>query len=177
MICHCIPYNYILEEGDVITVDVCGYNGFHTDIANTYIVPGTNQNKHKKLVTTNWECLQKAIDICKPGQLYSNIGKLVEKHATENGFKVLTSFNGHGIGKQLHMKPTVFNYKRSQIHYLDNIEMKVGDMFTIEPLLTEGENSFSILPDNTSVITKDGKISSHFERTILITDNGHLVLN
>ncbi len=174
MICHCIPYSYKLKEGDIITVDVCGYNGFHTDMANTYIVSGKNQNKHKKLVDTNKECIDKAIEICKPGQLYSTIGTIVEKHANENGFKVLTSFSGHGIGKNLHMSPRVYNYNKKPD---DNVEMKVGDMFTIEPLLTEGENVHKLLADNTSVVSADGKMTSHFERTILITENGHLILN
>lgn len=176
MVCHCIPYNYKLKEGDVVTVDVCGYNGYHTDIANTYIVPGRGIKDHKKLVNTNRECLEKAIEICKPGQLYKNIGKVVEKHATDNGFKVLTQFNGHGIGKDLHMFPTVYNYKHNSLND-ENLEMKVGDMFTIEPLLTEGTNGTTILSDKTSIITADGATSSHFERTIIITENGHLVLN
>ncbi len=170
MVCHCIPYSYKLKEGDIVTVDVCGYNGFHTDMANTYIVSG--KKSQEKLVRTNKECLEKAIEICKPGQLYKNIGKIVEKHATENGFTVLTQFNGHGIGKNLHMEPRILNYKNN-----NNLEMKVGDMFTIEPLLTEGINKTILLPDKTSVVTADGSISSHFERTIIITESGHLVLN
>jgi methionyl aminopeptidase len=172
-ICHAIPYKYTLKDSDIVTIDVCAYNGFHTDVAETYAIGNVN-GVHRKLVAANKLCIDSAIQLCKPGQSYNKIGQIVEKIASEHGFQVFKQFSGHGIGKELHMSPCVLNYYDAHVKDI----MKEGDMFTIEPLLTCGDASrLRLLSDNSTYVTLDGKYVSHFERTILITNSGCIVLN
>jgi len=177
IVCHGIPYKYNLKSGDIITIDVCGYNGYHSDMAETIMIGNVN-GEDKKLVSTTRECLYSAISICKPGVPYSIISRIVEKISSDNGFDVIKDYGGHGIGKYLHMKPYISNCKNN-----DKNLMRIGDMFTIEPLIkirnTKYTNSIStyINNDGISVLTLDGKNAAHFERTILITENGCMILN
>ena len=172
IICHSIPYNYKLKEGDIATVDVCAFNGFHTDMAHTYCIGDKILGKDIRLVKTTKDCLYGGISVCRPGAFYNDIGKIVEKIAVENGFQVIKLFRGHGIGKKLHMKPFIPNYndKNQDI-------MCIGDMFAIEPLLCSGNGKTMLLDDGFGYITIDGSNSAHFERVVLITENGYEILN
>lgn len=171
VVCHGIPYQIKLREGDIVTVDYCLYNGMHTDWAHTYII-GKVSGEHKKLVSTTEECLRKAVEICKPGAYYNTIGKLVTKVANENGFQVIEKYGGHRIGSDLHMRPYISNhpYRKKEI-------MNVGDVFTIEPLVAIGSGQTFIANDGFSILTKSKSYSAHFERCVLITESGHQVLN
>lgn len=167
-----MPYNRTLQNGDIVTFDVTGYNGgIHSDLAETFCI-GNVDRDNRKLVETTRTCLYKAISICKPGTLYRNIGLIITKIATENGFTVVNNLGGHTIGKYLHMMPFVSNH----VNYSTE-RMKQGDMFTIEPILCVDDGDFIIDQDNFSIRTKNGKNAAHFERTILITKSGHEILN
>lgn len=171
-ICHALPHEELLKDGDIVTFDVCGYNGIHSDMAQTYCI-GNVSGKHRKLVNTTWDCLQNAIQRCKPGAHYRDIGFIIEKTAKDNGFVLVNGFSGHGINTQIHMKPLVENhYNRNNL-----LKMKIGDTFCIEPLLTINNGDWYTGPDGFGILTKNGKRAAHFERTILITDSGYEVLN
>jgi methionyl aminopeptidase len=171
VVCHGVPYNINMKEGDIVTVDYCLYNGMHTDWAHTYVI-GKVSGEHKKLVETTEECLRKAIDICKPGTQFNEIGNIVTKVANDNGFYVIEKYGGHKIGAYIHLKPYISN------HPNDSKEiMKEGDVFTIEPLLSIGSGKTFIANDGFSVLTYNRQYAAHFERCILITDSGHQVLN
>ena len=173
IVCHSLPSSRKLKSGDIVTFDICGYNGFfHSDMAETYCI-GEVHGHHKKLVDCTKDCLFSAINICKPGRKYNEIGRIITKVTKENGFSLIEKFGGHSIGKYLHMPPYIQN------HYDPNntCEMKVGDMFCIEPLLTTGNGKIQLDKDGFGYITKDKEYVAHFERTILITDNGHEILN
>jgi methionyl aminopeptidase len=171
VVCHGVPYEMNLKDGDVVTVDYCLYNGIHTDWAHTYCV-GKVSGTHKRLVSTTEDCLRHAIDLCKPGRAIKEIGRVVTKIANENGFKVIEKYGGHGIGSQLHMEPRVPN-SPNNITYV----MKEGDMFSIEPLLAVDSGATYIAPDGLSVMSSLGTYAAHFERTLLITNDGCVVLN
>jgi methionyl aminopeptidase len=172
VICHGVPYSHVLKSGDIVTVDVCAYNGYHSDMADTFAI-GKISGQHKSLIKTTKMCLDEAISICKPGIPYNKIGEIVEKISNENGFEVVKGFRGHGIGKRLHMKPYIPNYATNK-----NIGvMKEGDTFCIEPLLAIDSGAHFVGQDGFSVLTKNGKYSAHFERCIMITNAGHEVLN
>ena len=173
VICHAVPYEELLKDGDIVTLDVCAYNGIHSDMAVTYCI-GKVSGTHKKLVDTTWECLRNAIKVCKPGAYYKDIGFIVEKTAKDHGFSVIDKFGGHGINTQLHMKP----YVKNQYNVGNQLKMKVGDTFCIEPLLCVGDNGlWREGSDGFGIVTKSGKRAAHFERAILITDSGYEVLN
>jgi methionyl aminopeptidase len=175
IICHSVPYHYKLKEGDVVSVDVCGYNGFHTDMASTYCI-GKCKGKDLKLVSTTKDALYNAISICKEGAYYSDIGKIVEKIAIDNGYNVIKRFRGHGIGKKLHMKPFIPNYN-DILSANKNERMKIGHMFAIEPLLCVGTGKTHLLEDKFGYVMDDGSNSAHFERVVLITESGCQILN
>lgn len=172
-VCHGVPYKYKLKKGDILTLDVCAYNKYHSDMAETYMI-GSVSGEHKKMVNTTKDCIDKAISICKPGANYSDIGSIVEKIAKDNGFCVIEKYGGHGIGTELHMNPFISNIKSN---IKSNIFMKEGDIFTIEPLITIGSGTTFIDKDGFSICTSNNKYSAHYERVILITHSGYEVLN
>jgi len=176
IICHSIPYNYKLLEEDIVSIDVCGYNGFHNDNAHTYSVSNKVSGNNIALIETTKKCLYSAISICKEGEYYNTIGKIIEKISNDNGFQVIKKFRGHGIGKKLHMKPFIPNYSNITKNNKNEI-MKIGDMFAIEPLLSSGNGEAKLLNDKYGYITTDGSNSAHFERVVLITENGYEILN
>ena len=116
--------------------------------------------------------MRKAIEVCKPGMKYSCIGNIVTKIAKENGFYVVDKYGGHTIGSSLHMKPFISNHPNKSTEI-----MKEGDLFVIEPLLAIGSGKNFVSSDGFSVLTRNGKYAAHFERCILITNSGHVVLN
>lgn len=175
-VAHGLPYKYKLKEGDVVKIDVCVYNGYHSDFADTYIVPGKGESRHKHLVETTRLCLDKALTVCYPGSYYKSIGSVVGKTANDRGFTVISRLTGHAIGKDLHMFPRVYNHPHSGLED-EGLVMKVGDMFTIEPILSEGGNDIEFSKDGFTIVTKDKHTTAHFERVILITEDGHSVLN
>jgi len=169
--CHGMPYKTKLKSGDIVTVDFCLYNGVHSDWAETYCI-GNVSGEKRKLVATTRECLKTAAAICRPGQPYNVIGNVVSKIAKENGFNVVERYGGHGIGSKLHMAPFIQNSPNNNV-----TKMKVGDMFTIEPILTTGSGETTLARDGYSILERDKMPVAHFERVVLITDRGSAILN
>ncbi|CAO3626973.1 unnamed protein product [Cunninghamella echinulata] len=172
VICHGIPDQRPLKEGDIVNLDVtCYYGGFHGDLNETYLV-GNVDEKGRLLVKTAKECLEKAIALVKPGARYRDFGKVIEDHAKKNGFSVVRTFCGHGINQLFHCAPNVPHYANNKAIGI----MKPGHVFTIEPMICEGTWRDQLWPDNWTAVTCDGKRSAQFEHTMLVTEDGVEIL-
>merc|ERR1712063_7947 len=172
VICHGIPDDRPLEDGDIVNIDITlYYGGYHGDLNATYFV-GNVEEQYRKLVRVTRECLDKAIAACKPGMLYRDVGAIITNHAHGNGFSVVRSYCGHGIGELFHTTPNVPHYAKNKAIGM----MKPGHVFTIEPMINMGSWHDSLWPDNWTAVTKDGKRSAQFEETLVITETGVEVL-
>ena len=172
VICHGIPDNRKLEEGDILNIDVsCIIDGFYGDTSRMVLIGSVSEEK-KHVCNVSKECLKKAISICKPGILISQIGDTIEEYAASQKCSVVNQFVGHGVGKEFHEPPDVpHNY--NDIH----IPLVPGMTFTIEPMINSGVREGVIDSTNHwTARTKDGKPSAQWEHTILITEKGHEIL-
>lgn len=171
VICHGIPDNRPLENGDLVNVDVTLYlDGFHADTARTWVC-GETDDVGRRLVDATKEALDAAIAECRAGAPMKAIGAAVSTIAEREGFGVVKTLVGHGIGEFFHGAPQVFHCRNS-----DNRKMQEGTTFTIEPVLTEGSADWITWADKWTVATKDGGRAAQFEHTLLITADGCEVL-
>lgn len=175
IVCHGIPDQRKLQDGDIINIDVSFYkDGFHADLNETYYV-GEKAKKDKdlvRLVETTRESLDKCIEIIKPGVPIREFGNIIQKHAEENNVSVIRTYCGHGVGELFHCQPEV-------PHYANNKAIgvcKPGICFTIEPMLNLGSYRDVLWPDGWTSSTADGKPSAQFEHTLLVTEDGVEVL-
>ncbi|MDX2051897.1 MAG: type I methionyl aminopeptidase [Polyangiaceae bacterium] len=173
VVCHGIPKAHeVLCEGDIINVDITSnIGGFHGDTSATFFV-GQPSAGARKLVHATRRSLEAGIEQVSPRARLGDIGAAIEEVAKAAGFSVVTSFGGHGIGKQMHMPPHVNHVgKRGR-----GLRLVVGMAFTIEPMLNEGSPEVEVLEDGWTVVTKDGGLSAQFEHTVLVTEAGCEVL-
>ncbi|KAL5637036.1 hypothetical protein ACGC1H_000867 [Rhizoctonia solani] len=173
VICHGIPDQRKLEEGDIVNLDVSlYYKGFHGDLNETYPV-GKISEESQKLIRTTRKCLDAAIAICKPGTLFRDLGKTIEPIARAQGCSVVRAYTGHGIHNLFHTVPNITHYAKNKMPGM----MKAGMCFTIEPMINLGSSwEVEHWPDNWTAVTVDGKRSAQFEETLLITETGVEVL-
>jgi len=173
VICHGIPDQRKLQEGDIVNLDVTAYfDGYHGDLNETYPV-GKIDDGSKRLIKTSRECLDAAIAICKPGALFRDIGKTIEPIARRNNCAVVRTYTGHGIHDLFHCAPNIPHYAQNKAVGT----MKPGMVFTIEPMINLGKSWHEDhWPDNWTAVTVDGQRSAQFEETILITETGVEVL-
>lgn len=172
VICHGIPDRRPLQNGDIVNIDVTIYHrGYHADLNETYLV-GEVDKKSKHLVKSAYESLQKAIEICRPGTHYKEIGNVIGDYIQKQGLSVVRSYTGHGVCKLFHTLPNVPHYKNNKAFGI----MKPGHIFTIEPMINEGTWKDMTWPDDWTAVTEDGKRSAQFEQTLLITEDGCEVL-
>ncbi|GAA5900648.1 uncharacterized protein JCM6883_002911 [Sporobolomyces salmoneus] len=173
VICHGIPDARPLVEGDIINLDVTLYHGgFHGDINATYPVGSTVPQTNLDLIACARECLDEAIRLCKPGFQYQDVGKTIEFVASKRGFSTNKTYVGHGINQLFHCAPNVPHYAGNRA----SGTMRVGQTFTIEPMICVGQQKEVHWPDNWTAATCDGKASAQFEETLLITPEGVEVL-
>jgi methionyl aminopeptidase len=175
VVCHGVPDSYELKKGDIINVDVTVYyGGFHADLNETYFVGGKEAADEDtvRLLQTAYECLFRAIETVKPGQLYRSLGGVIQPHAEANGCSVVRTYMGHGINSLFHTTPLVPHYKANKAVGV----MKCGHTFTIEPMLNAGGWKDKMWPDGWTVVTVDGSFSAQFEHTLLVTDEGVEIL-
>jgi methionyl aminopeptidase len=172
VICHGIPDSTLLHDGDIINLDVtCFLDGVHGDTNATFFV-GEVDETSRKLVRITEECMWRGIEAVKPDRPLSDIGRAIEEHAHKHKFGVVRAFIGHGIGEQFHTDIQV-------LHYYDprnNMIMKPGMVFTIEPMITLGTWQHKMWDDDWTAVTADGKRTAQFEHTVLVTDTGVEVL-
>jgi methionyl aminopeptidase len=168
MIVHGIPGPYVLEEGDIISID-CGaiIEGYHGDAAFTAPV-GQVDEEASRLMKVTEESLYAGIAAMVPGNRISDIGHAVQSVAEAAGFGVVREYVGHAIGTAMHEKPEVPNYGEPG----KGPKLRPGNVFAVEPMVNAGSRFTKVLDDAWSVVTADGKISAHFEHTIAITEDG-----
>jgi len=168
IICHGIPDMRPLQDGDIVNIDVsCYHRGFHSDLNETYLV-GNVDEKGRNLVRTSRECLEKAIQMAKPGVQYREVGDVIEKHAKSQGCSVVKTYCGHGVHRLFHAAPSIPHYAKNKAIGT----MRVGHCFTIEPMINEGTWRDDTWPDGWTSCTEDGKRSAQFEHTLLVTETG-----
>ena len=169
VVCHGIPKDKILREGDIINVDVTALkDGWHGDTSRMFFV-GEVSAKAKKLVKTTYESMMKSINILKDGVHVGDIGSTIQSYVESKGFSVVRDFCGHGIGKNFHEQPNILHYGNPKT----GNKLKTGMMFTIEPMINEGKYNTKILNDGWTAVTKDKTLSAQFEHTVGITDKGY----
>ena len=173
VICHGIPDDTVLQEGDIVNIDITAFkNGFHGDCNQTFMV-GEVAPEVKTLVERTHEALMRGIDAAMPGREVNIIGRAISAYAKRFGYGVVRDFTGHGIGESFHSGLIIPHYDSAPLY---NDEIKVGMVFTIEPMLTLGTHEWDMWPDNWTVLTKDKSITAQFEHTIAITENGPEIL-
>jgi len=170
---HGFPTDYLLQEGDIISVD-CGVlkNGYYGDSAYTFAV-GEISTENKKLMQVTKECLQRAINIALAGNRIGDISFAVQNHAENNGFSVVRELVGHGLGKKLHEEPEVPNFGKRGF----GTKLQEGLVIAIEPMINMGKRHVRELPDGWTIVAADNKPSAHFEHTIAITNGKADVLS
>jgi len=169
VVCHGIPSNKILKEGDIVNVDVTAYkDSWHGDTSRMYKV-GEVSVKADKLIATTYESMMKAIKILKEGIHLGDIGSIIQTHVEAKGFSVVEDFCGHGIGKVFHKEPNILHYGKKGM----GEKIKAGMIFTIEPMINLGNYETKILNDGWTAVTKDKSLSAQFEHTIGITKDSY----
>lgn len=173
VICHGIPGEKALKDGDIINIDVTLIkDGLHGDTSKTFFV-GKPSILAKRLVKVAQECLYIGIELIKPGIHLGDIGAAIQQHAEYNRFSVVREYCGHGIGHQFHEEGfQVLHYGKKGTDLI----LQPGMTFTIEPMINAGKRDIKMLPDGWTVVTKDHKLSAQWEHTLLVTDNGHEIL-
>jgi methionyl aminopeptidase len=169
---HGFPSNYKLKDGDLFSID-CGatLEGFVGDTATTVPV-GTVREDWQNLIRVTEECLERAIEQCRPGKHLGDIGWAVQEHAESHGYSVVRDYVGHGIGRQMHEDPQIPNYGKPG----QGPKIKAGYVFAVEPMVNMGGHHTRVLSDGWTVVTLDGQPSAHSEHTIAITEDGPEVL-
>lgn len=175
IVCHGIPDQRILLDGDILNLDISIYHGgYHADLNETYYVGDKAKADPDaiRLIETTREALDMAIEIIKPGTPIREFGKIIENHATSRGLTVVKTWGGHGINSEFHPPPWIPHYAKNKAVGI----CKPGMTFTIEPILTLGTNKNMYWPDNWTNVTVDGKRTAQFEHTMLVTETGVEVL-
>ena len=168
VICHGIPGNRIIENGDIVNVDVTSIlNGYYADANKTFFAGNPNAEA-RKIVRIARECLKRGMAAVKPGNTLGDIGWSIQTYAEAQGCSVVREFVGHGVGLDFHEAPQVPHFGHKGV----GIPLIPGMVFTIEPMINLGQKELRILDDNWTAITKDGSLSAQFEQTVLVTEDG-----
>ncbi|RLC22974.1 MAG: methionine aminopeptidase [Deltaproteobacteria bacterium] len=169
VICHGIPGERRLEDGDIVNVDVTPIlDGYYADVSKTFFV-GTPGPDAKKIVRVARECLRRGMRMVKPGNTIGDIGWAIQTYAEKKGCSVVREFIGHGVGIEFHEPPQVPHFGRKG----EGIPLVPGMVFTIEPMINLGKRHLRILDDDWTAVTRDGSLSAQFEQTILVTEKGY----
>jgi len=169
VICHGVPSDRILDNGDIINIDVTAIvNNYYGDTSRMFHV-GEPSVKANNLVSATYEAMMRAINILKPGIKLGDIGFEIQSYVEPKGFSVVRDFCGHGISNIFHEQPNVLHYGKKNT----GIELESGMTFTIEPMINSGKYNVKILEDGWTAVTKDKSLSAQFEHTVGITENGY----
>ena len=171
-VCHGVPGDRILKNGDVLNIDVTIIkDGWFGDTSRMYFV-GEPSILAKRLTDITYECMWLGIKQVKPGNTLGDIGSAIQKHAEKQGFSVVREFCGHGIGQRFHQDPQILHYGRPGT----GDKLEPGLIFTIEPMINAGRREIRQLADGWTVVTRDHSLSAQWEHTILVTETGFEVL-
>ena len=169
VVCHGIPSDRILDEGDIINVDVTAIVDEHYGDTSRMFCIGKSSVKANNLVNATYESMMKAISILKPGLKLGDIGHEIQTYVEDKGFSVVKDFCGHGISTIFHEPPNILHYGKKNT----GIQLNPGMTFTIEPMINAGKYDIKVLDDGWTAVTKDKSLSAQFEHTIGITENGY----
>lgn len=181
-ICACINHEVVhgipnpkkkIRAGDILKVDTGAYyQGYHGDSCLTIAV-GKVSSKANRLIKVAEEALSKGIKQVKAGNYLLDIAGAIEDHVKKRGYSVVEDFTGHGVGRNLHEEPCVFNFRT---HQLPNVKLKAGMTLAIEPIVNAGSKFTRLLRDRWTVVTIDNSLSAQFEHTVLVTETGYEIL-
>ena len=169
VVCHGIPSDRVLNEGDAVNVDVTAIVNEHYGDTSRMFCIGKTPVKLNNLIDATYESMMKAIKILKPGIKLGDIGYEIQSYVEDKGFSVVRDFCGHGISTTFHEYPNILHYGKKNT----GIELESGMTFTIEPMINSGKYEVKILDDGWTAVTKDKSLSAQFEHTIGITENGY----
>ena len=172
VVCHGIPGDKRLKNGDIINVDITVIkDGYHGDTSRMFFV---NQVSilAERLCRISRECMFKGIELVRPGTRLGDIGHSIQQYAEAHNFSVVREYCGHGIGRTFHEDPQILHYGTPNT----GLELQSGMTFTIEPMINAGAKETRLLADNWTVVTRDHSLSAQWEHTILVTDGGHEIL-
>tara|TARA_B100001123_G_scaffold445486_1_gene597212 strand:+ start:26 stop:820 length:795 start_codon:yes stop_codon:yes gene_type:complete len=171
VVCHGIPSDRILKDGDLINIDVTVIlNGWHGDTSRMFWV-GKPKVLASKLTKITFESMWKGIEAVKPQATLGDIGHAIQQYAELNGYSIVVDFCGHGIGKVFHAPPNVLHYGNPG----EGLELKEGMFFTIEPMVNAGKPDVKILSDGWTAVTRDRSFSAQFEHSLGVTEKGYEV--
>lgn len=172
-ICHGIPNEKALKDGDIINLDITVYkNGYHGDTSRTFLVGNKVSPQAKRLVQITYEAMWLGIQQVKPGNYLGDIGHAIQTHAENHAYSVVQEFCGHGIGKGFHEEPQVLHYGRAKT----GPKLEAGMIFTIEPMINQGKRHVRFSSNGWTALAKDRSLSAQFEHTVLVTATGYEVL-
>lgn len=171
-VCHGIPGNRALKNGDILNIDITVIkDGYHGDTSKMFII-GKPSVIAKRLIDLTYEALKIGIQKVKPGVKLGDIGHAIQKFVEKNHCSIVREYCGHGIGRMFHEEPQVLHYGKPNT----GMELQAGMTFTIEPMVNAGKRNVRLLPDGWTVVTKDHSLSAQWEHTILVTETGYEVL-
>ena len=169
VVCHGIPGDKALREGDIVNIDVtCIVDGWHGDTSRMYLVGDKIPVKARRLVDVTYDCLMAGLEVVKPGATLGDVGHAIQTLAESNRFSVVRDFCGHGLGKVFHAPPSVMHVGRPG----EGIVLEPGMFFTIEPMINGGKYQTKVLDDGWTAVTRDRSLSAQFEHTLAVTDDG-----
>ena len=172
VICHGIPNEKRLKNGDMINIDITVIkDGWHGDTSKMFFV-GDPSIQGKRVAKVSYECMSKAIALVKPGAHLGDIGAVIQKHAEAHNYSVVQEYCGHGIGEKFHEDPQVLHYGEAGT----GLVLEAGMIFTIEPMINVGKRNVKLMKDGWTVVSKDRSLSAQWEHTILVTETGHEIL-
>jgi len=172
VICHGIPDDTVVSDGDIVNIDITGYiDGVHGDTNATFLA-GDVDEESRLLVERTHEAMMRGIKAVAPGRPLNVIGRVIEAYARRFGYGVIRDFTGHGIGTTFHSGLIVPHYDDPRT----DVIMEPGMTFTIEPMLTLGTINYDLWPDGWTAVTKDRKRTAQFEHTLLVTEDGYEIL-
>lgn len=171
---HGIPGSYVLQEGDIVSIDAGAYvNGYHGDAARTFAV-GDIAPEAAQLIRVTRECFFQGAKAARAGAHVSDISRAVEAHARGYGYGVVRELTGHGIGRRMHEEPSIPNYLEPRQGR--GARLRPGMTLAIEPMINLGGRAVKCLADGWTVVTRDGSLSAHYENTIAVTEQEPLIL-
>ncbi len=171
-ICHGIPGDKVLKNGDILNIDITVIKDeFHGDTSRMFLI-GEPSVQAKRVCKVSYESMRIGIEMVRPGIRLGDIGHAIQKHAEAAHFSIVQEYCGHGIGRGFHEEPQVLHYGQPNT----GVELVPGMTFTIEPMVNAGKRHTKLLPDGWTVVTKDHSLSAQWEHTVLVTDTGYEVL-
>jgi methionyl aminopeptidase len=169
VVCHGIPGDRKLDEGDILNIDITVIlDGWHGDTSRMFLVGDKVALKARRLVDVTWEAMMAGIEAVRPGMRVGAIGHAIQSHAEARRFSVVRDFCGHGIGRIFHDAPSILHFGQPE----DGPELREGMFFTVEPMINAGRWEVKILSDGWTAVTKDRSLSAQFEHTVGVTKEG-----